>query len=52
VDLSLPVQGDEIQINGNGEMLRAAVHYKADISLPIVNRPVYRMSFQHNRAAQ
>ena len=51
-DLLLPVQGDEIQINGNGQTLRAAVHYKAEISLPIVNRPVYRMNFQHNLAAQ
>ena len=48
-DLSLPLDGDEIQINGRGNTLRAAVRYKADISLPIVNQPVYRMWFQHDR---
>jgi hypothetical protein len=47
-DLSLPVQGDAIQITGSGQTLRAAVHYKADISMPIVNQPVYRMRFDHD----
>jgi hypothetical protein len=46
-DLLLPVQGDEIQINGSGQSLKAAVHYKADISMPIVNQPVYQLSFRH-----
>jgi len=46
-DLSLPVQGDAIQIDGYGRTLRAAVRYKADISMPIVNQPVYRIRFQH-----
>ena len=46
-DLSLPVQGDEIQINGDGSTLRATVRYKAHISMPIINQPVYRISFQH-----
>jgi hypothetical protein len=49
-DLSLPVQGDGIQINGNGQTLRAAVKYETDIRMPIVNQPVYRMRFQHDRA--
>jgi hypothetical protein len=48
-DLSLPVHGDEIQINSDGQTLRAAVQYKADISMPIVNQPVYRMTFHHDR---
>ena len=48
-DLSLPIEGDELQINGSGQTMRAAVQYKADISLPIVNQPVYRMRFQHDR---
>src|ERR1051325_9756678 len=47
-DLSLPVHGDELQVHGNGQTLRAAVQYKADLSLPIVNQPVYRMQFQHD----
>ena len=49
-DLFLPVQEDEIQITGKGLALRAAVHYKVDISLPIVNQPVYRMRFDHDSA--
>ena len=48
-DLSLPVQGDGIQIDDNGQTLRAAVQYQADIRMPIVNLPVYRMRFQHDR---
>lgn len=47
-DLSLPVHEDEIRINGDGQKLMAAVHYRADIRLPIVNQPVYRMRFQHD----
>jgi hypothetical protein len=49
-DLFLPIQEDEIQITGKGLTLRAAVHYKVDISLPIVNQPVYRMRFDHDLA--
>ena len=49
-DLFLPVQEDEIQITGKGLALRAAVHYKVDINLPIVNQPVYRMKFDHDLA--
>ena len=48
-DLSLPVEGNEIQILGSGQTFRAVIHYKADISLPFVNQPVYRMTFEHNR---
>jgi|ERR1051326_3606070 hypothetical protein len=46
-DLSLPVRGDGVQINGNGQTLRATVNYKADIMMPIVNQPVYRISLRH-----
>ena len=49
-DLLVPVHDDEIQITGKGVTLRAAVHYKVDISLPIVNQPVYRMRFDHDSA--
>ena len=49
-DLFVPVHDDEIQITGKGVTLRAAVHYKVDISLPIVNQPVYRMRFDHDSA--
>lgn len=49
-DLFLPVQEDEIQITGKGLALKATVHYKVDINLPIVNQPVYRMRFDHDLA--
>jgi hypothetical protein len=49
-DLALPVHGNEIHINGYGETLTAAVQYQKDINFPIVNRPVYRMNFQHHLA--
>lgn len=49
-DLSLPVHGEEIDITGYGHMLKAAVHYKSDITMPIVNQSVYRMRFEHNLA--
>jgi hypothetical protein len=49
-DLSLPIRGDEISITGSGQTLRAAVHYNADISMPIVNHSVYRMRFDHDLA--
>ena len=47
-DLSLPVQGNDVQITGKGKTLRAAVHYRAVISMPILNQPVYRMRFDHD----
>lgn len=49
-DLSLPVHGNDVQITGKGQTLRAAVHYNADISMPILNQPVYRMRFDHDLA--
>ena len=49
-DLSLPVHGDEIDITGNGRLLKATVHYKTDITMPIVNQSVYRMRFDHDLA--
>jgi len=48
-DLSIPIHGDEVQINGNGQTMRAAVRYKAKVSLPIINQPVYQVRFQHDR---
>jgi len=47
-DLSLPVHGDEIDISSYGQMLKAVVHYKTDITMPIVNQSVYRMRFDHD----
>jgi hypothetical protein len=51
-DLSLPIQAEEIAVSGSGKTLRAIVHYKADISMPIVNEPAYLMSFEHDLMAK
>ena len=47
-DLSLPLHGDEVQISGNGQTLRATVGYRTDIRMPILNQSVYRMRFDHD----
>jgi hypothetical protein len=46
-DLSLPISDDSIRISGQGQTLKAAVRYKADINMPIVNQPVHRLRFYH-----
>jgi hypothetical protein len=45
---SIPIHGEEIMITGSGTSLRAALHYDAHISLPFLNKAVYRMSFDHD----
>jgi hypothetical protein len=47
-DLSLPLQGAVVNVTGNGQILKTVVHYKADITMPIVNQSVYRMRFDHD----
>jgi hypothetical protein len=51
-DLSLPIQADEIHVSDIGNTLRATVHYRADISMPIVNQRAYRLSFAHDLSAK
>jgi hypothetical protein len=46
--LSLPVRADDVRVSGAGQRMIAAVHFKADISMPIVNQSVYTMVFNHN----
>jgi hypothetical protein len=50
-DLAVPIQTGEIDVTGNGKTLRAVVHYNADISMPIINQPVYQMTFKHELGA-
>ena len=47
-DLSLPVHRGDFNISGTAQTLRATVRYQEDISMPIVNQPVYRMRFTHD----
>jgi hypothetical protein len=46
--LSLPVRADDVRVSGAGQTMTAAVHFKADISMPIVNQCVYTMVFNHH----
>ncbi len=50
-DLAVPIQTGEVDVTGIGKTLRAVVHYKVDISMPIINQPVYQMTFKHDLAA-
>ena len=49
-EFSVPIRGDEIHFRGAGPTLKAALHYEADITIPLLNHPVYRMKFDHEAA--
>lgn len=51
-DLSMTIRPEEIRVTGDGPTLKATVHYYADLSMPVVNEPVYRVSFRHDLAHQ
>lgn len=46
--LELPLTNEAIEIAGIGRSLRVGVHYEDAIIIPVLNRPLYRMKFQHN----
>jgi len=46
--LSIPAQDDQISITGQGETLRTVIAYDAEIKIPVVDRVLYRMEFNHN----
>ena len=46
-ELSLPVRGEQIGINGSGENLRISVDYDIDIEIPLIQRQIYRKKFEH-----
>jgi hypothetical protein len=46
--LSIPAQDDQITVTGQGETLRTIIAYDAEIRLPVVDRVLYRMEFNHN----
>jgi hypothetical protein len=51
-DLSLPVHPESVHISGSGPTLRATVKYYADLSMPLLNQRIYRMSFTHDLAGR
>src|SRR5262245_37807645 len=46
-ELNLPIQGDQIVINGSGTGLHVSVGYDVDIEIPIFERGLYRKQFEH-----
>jgi hypothetical protein len=46
--LSIPAQDDQITVTGQGETLRTIIAYDAEIRIPVVDRVLYRMEFNHN----
>src|SRR5262249_40551276 len=46
--LSLPVRGDQIVVHGQRDSLDIAVNYDVDIDIPVLQREVYRKTFEHD----
>jgi hypothetical protein len=46
-ELSLPVRGDQIQIEGRGDTLSVVVNYDIDIEVPLLRREVYSKNYEH-----
>jgi hypothetical protein len=51
-DLSLPVHPESVHVSGSGPTLRATVKYYADLSMPLLNQRIYRLSFTHDLAGR
>ena len=47
-ELSLPVRGEQISILGGGDSLKIGVSYDIDIDIPLVQRQIYKKTFEHN----
>jgi uncharacterized ubiquitin-like protein YukD len=46
--LDIPLEGQQIEITGEGKTLRAKVEYETDVKMPLVNSSLYRMKFTHD----
>src|SRR5262245_36538047 len=49
-ELSLPVRGEQIMIQGGGDSLNVAVNYNVDIEIPLLQREIYTKKFEHKVA--
>jgi hypothetical protein len=47
-ELSIPAEEDQISVTGQGESLRTIIAYNEEIRVPVVDRVLYRMEFNHN----
>jgi hypothetical protein len=50
--LSLPVHGEQINIQGGGPTLNIRVDYVVDIDIPMLQRTVYKKQFSHSAKYQ
>ena len=46
--LDIPLDGQQIQIVGEGPNLHAIVEYETDVQMPLVHQSIYRMKFTHD----
>ena len=46
-ELSIPLPRNRIDITGEGDTLRTVIRYDTEIKVPLLNRVVYRMEFNH-----
>jgi hypothetical protein len=47
-DLAIPLQHEQLTVTGQGPSIRAVIIYQAEIKLPLSNRVLYRLEFNHN----
>jgi hypothetical protein len=47
-ELSLPLDRNQIRVNGGGDSLNIVVNYDLDIEIPLIQRQVYTKTFAHN----
>jgi len=47
-ELSIQLQPDRISVTREGETVGTVIAYDAEIRVPIVNRVLYRLEFNHN----
>ena len=45
--LSLPVHGEQIVVHGGGNSLDVAVNYDVDIEIPLIEREIFKKTFEH-----
>ena len=50
--LTLPVRGDQINVQGRGDSLNINVAYDVDIEIPVLQRRVYTKRFEHKDVYQ
>jgi hypothetical protein len=47
-ELSIPLQPERLRVTRQGETVGTVLAYDAEIRVPVVNRTLYRMQFNHS----